>query len=87
MVILFGGREEGVGPGRTWGIFDRNQGSQLMLCYTFQAKSGDDQLRISKFLVGILLLHVGQSFVFLEVATFLATKPSTFQWSNGLLKP
>lgn len=58
-----------------------------MLCYTFQAKSGDDQLRISKFLVGILLLHVGQSFVFLEVATFLATKPSTFQWSNGLLKP
>lgn len=75
------------GGRRTSGIFDRHQGSQLMLCYTFQAKSGDDQLRISKFLVGILLLHVGQSFVFLEVATFLATKPSTFQWSNGLLKP
>lgn len=41
---------------------------------------------ISKLLVGILLLYVGQSFVFLEVATFLATKSSTFQWSNGLLK-
>ena len=48
-------------------------------------QSGEDQLLISKCLVGILPRHAGQSFVFLEVAIFLATKCSTFQWSNGVL--
>lgn len=41
---------------------------------------------ISKFLVGIIPLHVGQSFVFLEVATFLATKHTGLLLSSSLMK-
>lgn len=43
---------------------------------------------MSKFLVGMLPIHGGQSFVFVEVTTFLATKHNglaLFQLSNGVL--
>lgn len=57
-----------------------------MLYYAFLQilEKREDQLLISKFLLGILPLHVCQSFVFLEVATFLATKHTGLALSSCL---